>query len=64
MSYPDFDPDFNDYGPVNHIQEAVREWTYIVGAENPDRPWILSDWDTWEKNPFYKGPPVDHPEYH
>lgn len=59
----DFDPDFNDYYPVNRIQEAVREWTYIVGAHYPDRPWILSDYDTWEQNPFYQGPPVQHPEY-
>lgn len=55
----DFDP---DYGPINPIREAVREWTWIVGQENPNQPWILSDWDTWEPNPFYQGPPAPHPE--
>ena len=23
---------------------------------------MVSDWDTWEKNPYYQGPPGLHPE--
>ena len=30
--------------------------------DNPDRAWLLHDWDVWVKNPFYAGPPVPHPE--
>lgn len=44
------------------IHEAIEEQRQIFGAENPDKAWILSDWDTWERNPFYSGPPQRHPE--
>ncbi len=44
------------------IPEAIREWAHNVGAEYPDRAWLNSNYDTWEKNPFYSGPPVPHPE--
>jgi hypothetical protein len=43
-------------------QEAVREYTRHVGAEHPDQEWILSPFDSWEKNPFYTGKPGRHPE--
>lgn len=43
-------------------QDAAREYARNVGMDNPDRAWILTDWDTWERNPFYQGPPVPHPE--
>lgn len=42
--------------------EAVREMAYNVGAERPDRAWLLDDRDVWVKNPHYVGPPVRHPE--
>jgi len=42
--------------------EAVREETYVCGAEHPDRPWILTDYDVWMVNPFYQGDPGPHPE--
>jgi hypothetical protein len=42
--------------------EACREYARNVGAEQPDRAWILTDYDTWERNPFYHGPPAPHPE--
>lgn len=44
------------------IREAIEEQRQIFGAENPDRQWILSSWDTWERNPFYTGPEQQHPE--
>lgn len=44
------------------IHEAIEEQRQIFGAENPDRQWILSSWDTWERNPFYHGPEQPHPE--
>lgn len=42
--------------------EAMREYALNVGADNPQRPWILTDYDVWIKNPHYQGPPVPHPE--
>lgn len=43
-------------------QDAVRQYASAYGAEQPDSAWILSPYDTWERNPFYNGPPVRHPE--
>lgn len=43
-------------------QEAVREYTEVVGHEHTDRQWILSPYDSWELNPFYRGEPQPHPE--
>jgi hypothetical protein len=47
---------------MSYQQDAVREYTRTVGAEHPERAWILSPYDTWEANPFYTGPAVRHPE--
>jgi hypothetical protein len=44
------------------MSDAVREYARNVGAERPDRAWILSPYDTWERNPCYSGPPARHPE--
>jgi hypothetical protein len=43
-------------------QEACREFANNVGETNPEAAWILTNYDTWEKNPHYIGPPVPHPE--
>lgn len=45
------------------INEAIQEQRQIFGAENPEKAWILTGWDTWETNPYYVGPPQPHPEY-
>jgi len=42
--------------------DACREYAWNVGAQNPHRPWILTDYDTWEPNPHFKGDPGPHPE--
>ena len=44
------------------MAEAVQEYALNVGRENLDRAWILSDYDSWERNPFYRGTPQPHPE--
>ena len=44
------------------MPHAVREWAWVVGAEVPDRQWLLSDYDSWERNPHYRGPDQGHPE--
>lgn len=33
-----------------------------MGQDRPDQQWILTDFDTWEKNPCYMGPDQPHPE--
>ena len=45
-----------------YLSEAVRQYAYAYGEEEPEKPWILSPFDTWERNPHYVGPPVPHPE--
>lgn len=51
---------FDNRGPK--MDEAVKEWARNVGRDNLDRQWLLTDYDTWERNPFYSGPPQRHPE--
>jgi hypothetical protein len=43
--------------------EACREYARNFGEDHPERPWNLTDYDTWEPNPWYRGPRVPHPEY-
>jgi hypothetical protein len=43
-------------------QEACREFAHNYGAMRPEKAWVLTDYDTWEPNPHYAGPPVPHPE--
>lgn len=42
--------------------EAMREYARVVGEEIPQRPWILTDYDVWVPNPWYRGPAVPSPE--
>jgi hypothetical protein len=42
--------------------QACREYARNVGCDRPESAWILTDYDTWEPNPYYTGPPVSHPE--
>lgn len=42
--------------------EAYREWVWNAGQDRPDQAWLLTDFDTWEPNPYYSGPPEPHPE--
>lgn len=46
---------------------SIGEWdafeAQLAGEQHPERAWILSDRDCWYANPYYKGPPVPHPEY-
>ena len=48
---------------MSFIQDAIREWAWSYGAEHPGQAWLLSDRDSWERNPHYTGPDVPHPEY-
>jgi hypothetical protein len=52
----------DEYGPVATYGEAFKEYARNAGHERPDSEWILTPWDTWEKNPWYSGKPGRHPE--
>lgn len=43
--------------------DAAREYAFNVGKENRNIAWILTPYDTFVKNPFYKGLPQPYPEY-
>jgi len=45
-----------------NIHEAIQEQIQIFGFENQNKQWILTSWDSWEKNPHYNGPDQQHPE--
>lgn len=59
MMHPDdIDADFLYSSEAEWDRAEARE----KGAANPDSAWVLTDRDVWHANPFYKGPPVPHPE--
>ena len=43
-------------------RDAMREYATNVGAEHPEREWILTGYDVWVANPFFNGVPGPHPE--
>lgn len=53
---------FSVTGLVGISPPHVREWARNVGREFPDREWLLTEYDSWERNPFYRGEPGPHPE--
>jgi hypothetical protein len=59
FDYADYEEEF---GPKATPSEAVAEFGRNAGMDNPDRAWLLHDWDVWVRNPYYQGPPVPHPE--
>ena len=54
----------NYYEETNYgtEQDRVDQYTSVYGAERLDCQWILSPFDTWERNPYYRGPDQGHPE--
>ena len=51
----------DEYGD-NYLTQAVRQYAYVYVEEDTDSEWILSPFDTWERNPHYRGEPGRHPE--
>jgi hypothetical protein len=47
---------------MSWMQEAVREWVWNYGADNPEQPWLLCDLDVWYPNPHFVGDRGPHPE--
>lgn len=44
------------------LSEINREMARHIGEANQDKQWVLTDFDVWERNPFYNGPEQPHPE--
>ena len=51
----------DDYFRVPTWTEVCREYAANVGGERPEQAWILTPWDTWERNPAYSGVFADAP---
>ncbi len=67
MSNPNYDPDlpdgpYNDPGACATESEACAEYARNIGYEYPDQEWLITSWDTWERNPYFTGKPGRHPE--
>lgn len=45
-----------------YMSEALYQYASAYGEDRPEAAWILSPFDTWERNPHYTGPEVPHPE--
>ena len=45
-----------------YMHMALSEYARNHGREDTESAWVLSPFDTWERNPFYTGPPCPHPE--
>lgn len=63
MTFPIHPDDEEDpfHGTVQ--QEAHKEMIQIFGSEKPNQEWILTDYDVWERNPYFTGVRTNrHPE--
>ena len=45
-----------------YMNAALRQYAGAYGAEDADRAWISTPFDTWERNPHYVGLAMPHPE--
>lgn len=54
----------DEYDQVATHRDAMREFAATVGDEDCYRneQWILTDYDVWVKNPYYRGPDQGYPE--
>lgn len=44
------------------LVESVHHYAAVYGAEEPEKEYILSPFDTWHPNPYYTGRKGPHPE--
>lgn len=45
-----------------YTRMALNQYASAYGEADQAAAWILSPFDSWERNPHYRGPPVHHPE--
>ena len=63
MNFSQHPDDIEDPFHGTPQQEAHKEMIQIFGQEQTDHEWILTDYDVWEKNPYFTGVPSGrHPE--
>ena len=69
MSKFEHDEDYELTGLDEHLEfeystdaQADRQEARELGRERPDLAWIGTSRDAVHPNPFYKGPPVPHPD--
>lgn len=63
MNFSQHPADAEDYCHGTVQQEAHKEMVQQFGQEQPAFEWILTDFDVWEKNPYFTGVPSGrHPE--
>lgn len=43
-------------------REAFQQYAHVYGLLDVNQEWVLSPFDTWERNPHYTGTPGRHPE--
>lgn len=53
---------FSVTGLVGTSPAHIKEWARNVGETRPDQEWLLTEYDSWERNPWYQGKPGRHPE--
>ena len=46
--------------PINKSEE-LNSWINSVGPQRTNEQWLLSRFNTWERNPYYTGPGQRHP---
>lgn len=47
---------------MSYYDDAIRDWAAFEGAFHTDTQWLLSNMDSWVRNPHYHGPEQPHPE--
>jgi len=62
MRHPHEDEEQHYSSQGEYLSMAVAEYAREHGRLNPEAPWVLSPFDTWEQNPAYQGPPAPHPD--
>ncbi len=45
-----------------YLNEAHHRNLMQAGGDEPEKEYILSAFDVWEKNPYYTGEPGPHPD--
>jgi hypothetical protein len=62
LQYNSYTVKQREYKMLATASEACKEFAANVGSEDTERAWILTPFDSWERNPYYCGPAVPHPE--
>lgn len=53
----------NDYGYSEWRAAALDQYAEAYGEDRPNTEYILSPYDTWLRNPYYRGRKGPHPDF-